>query len=375
LLDDVLDIHEARIRNLLYLYEAKRPDVLCAVFTGTDVLQHTFAHVLDRSHPLYARELEDEYRPRIAKYLAMVDEFVVKLEELAGGDVRWLFLSDHGFCSLHKKVYVNRYLEQAGLFRFARAKRGLLKVAVPIAKKMGITRERVKGVLGDKDSEKTRALFDRISRQTGAVDWGKTKVFAWSTDGVYVNLRSRFPFGVVEDGVDYQRIRDEAKEVLLALRDPDGGRQVIDRVMYREEVYSGTELGYAPDLFLEVTDGPYQLSHAFNPQSGGIFESQSWQTGRHHKDGMILVAGNSVERGRIGGAIWDVAPTILHWMGQPIPDAMDGKPLMDAFTREFQERHEVKRCPSVDATAEVFEFTDEEKDELEKRLEGLGYLG
>ena len=376
LIDDIIEVHRNRIKNLLYLYEQKRPDLMCGVFTGTDLLQHTFTHVLDSSHPLYSKELEEMYRPRIGEYMSMIDDLVTKMREMTGDKARWLFLSDHGLSSLYKKVYVNRYLEDAGLLSFAHVRKGFLDVAVPLAKKIGLTRDLMQKVLGGKNDDiKSSNLLDRMNRQTGAVDWAKTRVFAMSTDGVYVNIKSRFPFGIVEDGEDYQRAREEAKAALLKLRDPDNDRQVIDKVIFKEEIYSGQELPNAPDLFLEVTDGPYQLSHTFEPKSSGIFEVQDWQTGRHHKDGMIMMWGDSVEAGKITGSIWDVAPTILHWMGFPIPNAMDGTPIRNAFTREFQNSHQVETCPSVEAQAQEFQWSDDEKEELEKRLEGLGYLG
>lgn len=376
LIDDVLQIHESRIKNLLYLFETKKPNLMVSVFTGSDILQHTFYQVLDSSHPLHNQERAEKYLPKIERYFSMLDDFITQLMVLTENKVQWLFLSDHGFGALHKKVYVNRYLEEKGLFHFAKARKSFLDKTVPIAKRLGITRQRIQKIIGESnDYAKSSNWLAKMNRMTGSVNWEKTRIFAMATDGVFVNLKSRWRFGIVDDGEEYHRVREEAKDVLLKLRDPNGNRKVIDKVYYPEDLYSGPELKKAPDLFLEVTDGPYQLSHSFTPGTDEVFDNEEWQTGRHHRDGMIMLSGESIQPGHITGRIWDVAPTILHWMGFPIPDNMGGKPLLDAFTQEFQALHQIEHCTSVEHRMDDFHWSDDEKDELEKRLEGLGYLG
>jgi len=58
---------------------------------------------------------------------------------------------------------------------------------------------------------------------------------------------------------------------------------------------------------------------------------ESW--GVHRKEGVLMVVGPGIRKGyKIRGArIMDLAPTILHTMGIPVPSDMDGRVLEEIF--------------------------------------------
>jgi arylsulfatase A-like enzyme len=82
--------------------------------------------------------------------------------------------------------------------------------------------------------------------------------------------------------------------------------------------------------------------------------------------------GNRVE----GARIVDVAPTVLYALGLPIPEDMDGRPLLEIFTEDYQATHPVQYASPVlggEATPEEA-YDAEDAAEMERRLRGLGYV-
>jgi len=74
-------------------------------------------------------------------------------------------------------------------------------------------------------------------------------------------------------------------------------------------------------------------------------------------------------------SIVDLAPTILFVFGVPIPSDMDGRPLKELFEPSS---HLAKGSVQYQA-AEVgikreYHVTEEENEEIKKRLRALGYL-
>ena len=66
--------------------------------------------------------------------------------------------------------------------------------------------------------------------------------------------------------------------------------------------------------------------------------------GSHRLDGILIARGKPFRKGiEVEGArLIDMAPTILHLMGQPVPDDMDGRVLEELFDPEFLARHPIQ---------------------------------
>lgn len=71
----------------------------------------------------------------------------------------------------------------------------------------------------------------------------------------------------------------------------------------------------------------------------------------------------------------DIAPTLLHLHGCPIPESMDGSPLTSTFTEPFRENREVETTTAF-GRHERGEggLSEEEDEELQEQLEKMGYL-
>jgi len=95
-------------------------------------------------------------------------------------------------------------------------------------------------------------------------------------------------------------------------------------------------------------------------------------------DGVILLAGPGVRRGeRVEGVrIEDVAPLVLHLLGVPAGDDMDGRVPVELFTDEWLAAHPVKTVPTHerDRTIVPAERDDAVDAELMRELRALGYV-
>jgi hypothetical protein len=98
-------------------------------------------------------------------------------------------------------------------------------------------------------------------------------------------------------------------------------------------------------------------------------------------DGVILLAGSGLKSGtRISGAsIFDVAPTLLHLLGQPAAADMDGTVLTAALQAETLRRTPVRTVASYEtgarrAASDAGEHPKLDKDVLDD-LKTLGYIG
>ena len=72
-----------------------------------------------------------------------------------------------------------------------------------------------------------------------------------------------------------------------------------------------------------------------------------------------------------------MAPTLLHLMGQKVPDDMDGRVLTEAFDAEFAQRHSAEYAETPAGLVEEAEdksYSKEEAKQIEARLKALGYI-
>jgi hypothetical protein len=92
-----------------------------------------------------------------------------------------------------------------------------------------------------------------------------------------------------------------------------------------------------------------------------------------------------------GASILDLAPTILHAMGVPVPEELDGRVLSEAFeagsplarpvhhsqSKVYKEQVDEAGAEDGDVGAGGGEpdLTDEEMAEVQEKLRGWGYAG
>ncbi|RQH00364.1 alkaline phosphatase family protein [Natrarchaeobius oligotrophus] len=282
-------------------------------------------------------------------------------------------VSDHGFGPIHQLVFVNHVLEREG-YLFRREDQGTRGALASL----GISRDRITNALervGISEemliSTLPRGLVDSVAEQIPGdhalydVDFDRTVAFVHDAGNCYVNDTDRFENGVVSP-MDVPDVKAELVSVFESVTD-ENGRSVLS-------VEDGDELfptdDESPDLIVNGVDG-YESRTAITDR---VFGDTGTYAASHRSQGIVLCHGPSIDPGATlrGARVVDVAPTLLHGIGQPVPDNVDGRVLFDAFrsdatpSRTKVERTSVSRRERDDVDDD---FTD-----VENRLKGLGYM-
>jgi predicted AlkP superfamily phosphohydrolase/phosphomutase len=199
---------------------------------------------------------------------------------------------------------------------------------------------------------------------------------------IYINLKGRDPFGIVEPGEEYQRLRDELAAGLYKIINPLWGQPYVKKVYMREEIYSGENLDSLPDIVFEPYDLSCVDSGDFEFFSNKLFDGSVGISGAHRSNGMIIMWGNKVvvhnanQQSALVKMV-DLAPTILYLLGEPIPDGMDGRVISEAISNEYLQVQPPQRSKDDSTIApndSLDGFTQQEEEELISRLTDLGYL-
>ena len=188
-----------------------------------------------------------------------------------------ILLSDHGFCAVHREVYLNHLLAEEGYLKFK--------------------------------TDPPKDIRDMSAR---------TQAYSLIPGRIFINLKGREAEGPVEPSA-YESLRDELSKKLLAMADPDTGQQVIEKVIRREEVYSGPWLEEAADLIAIPYDG-YDLKG--NVDKDELMHKGAL-VGMHTLDDALLYI-HSQEIVKEDLCVVDLMPTLLQLMGIPSPADLNG---------------------------------------------------
>lgn len=384
-LQDMLAFDVTRTDTIIWTMQHKPWDLMACVLKTPDTVHHEVWHLIDPMHPRYDAELNRQYAHLVLEYFQKIDECVGRIIAAAPPDTFVAIMSDHGGGPFHKFFHVNNWLAQQGLLKFKRTPLSMLKRALfkagftPITSlkivsflRLGRLRRRVKRGRG-------RGMLKRLFLSFGDVDWARTQAFAVGNFGqIYINIKGQRRHGIVEPGAEYERIRDQIIRSALALRDPDGGDQVIAKVYKKEELYTGNRVSIAPDLILHTDRSKYvSFGHA-DFGSNKVLEPSVGQTGHHTMDGIVVLHGPGVKANQaIKGQIIDIAPTVLYAMGLPVPSIMDGRVLQDGFTADYLARHPMANtvASSISANESTDVYSEEDEAQVMDRLRDLGYVG
>ena len=135
----------------------------------------------------------------------------------------------------------------------------------------------------------------------------------------------------------------------------------------------------APDILWAIED--WSWGTIWNiPEEGGWFGKLD--LAHHRPNGLFMAAGPGIAAGlQVREAeIVDMAPTILHWMGIPVPVEMDGQVLeeimlpSEEIPRTSASVEETGLAPGYDLEPVICSTKEESESEVWERLQGLGYL-
>jgi arylsulfatase A-like enzyme len=106
-------------------------------------------------------------------------------------------------------------------------------------------------------------------------------------------------------------------------------------------------------------------------------------TGDHTMYGILIMSGDGIQENvwLEACSVLDIAPTILHLMGLPIGQDMEGHVIREALTPRFLKRHPIKYIPTYEdliiKREEGMEAPQLDRDldkEIMERLRSLGYI-
>lgn len=321
-----------RKRNaMLHFLLAKPWDFFFIVYTGADRIQHLRWDEIMALHP------------RAVEYYQMVDEALgMALNALESEDIL-MVVSDHGFQGATRKFYLQEYLYRQGwlqmkssirhraeIFGMARALARLLRVQRP-ARRL-YRRLRHKQIMELSNADHLAILPD--------LDWPKSRAWLQSTSGELAGYADIF----FDDSVTEEQI-GELQAALLEICDPKNGQPLVVEV-HREDAFGcgpfATHQRHLVVLSGENTSIYTQLGRKDLWETRGLGRDVS--SGVHHQDGVLYLYGAGVKQGvNIAPThVYDVVPTVLSFMGVPLPADLDGKLMEEPFARPLLSRTDVE---------------------------------
>lgn len=382
-----------RFRVAEHLMEKYPWDLLWLVVSATDGAAHFFWKYFDPQHPLYNPQAAIRYGETIREAYSRVDAEIGRTLEKMPPQTTVLIVSDHGQGGISDRaIHLNLWLAQEGLLAFRQSNRGSPQALA--ARGLGGLKKALYSRLSFQALTKLRRLFpDRLRRSLGpetffpGIDWQRTRAFSEEVRGnIWINLRGRDPQGIVDPGEEYEVLRTLIIERLPKISDPITGERLIHHVYRREELHPGPYVERLPDLIIEGRQ-PDLFKPRGDTQRGEAVRILSREemaglktSGGHRMEGILLAWGPGVaHRKKISeGQLVDLAPTVMHLLGEPVPQEMEGRVLSEIFTPEFRDQQPVKYTPEgVEGapSAPEGEYSEEESQAVKERLEGLGYFG
>jgi predicted AlkP superfamily phosphohydrolase/phosphomutase len=345
---------EAQWFAIARLLMQEEPCELTAIlFDGVDKLQHLCYHLLVPTlASRHTAEWEQRVRGLCLDYFRQLDRFLHAIVDAAGPEARVFMASDHGFCAAGDQIfYANVWLEQQGYLGWK------------------------EGTALDYEG---RLTLDGHAGPDDLIDWSRTVAFALtaSSNAIWIRRKGNGATQGIADN-DYPRFRQRLIDGLTTLTDSATGVRVVERVMTREEAYPGTAVDDAPDLTLVLRD------HSFLSvlRTDGVLKRRNLPYGTHHPDGIFMAAGPSIRHGveLAPFPIVDIAPTLMHTLGLPLPLGLDGAPIADAFEPSWIKAHPIryeegKAALQPASLATPASLGAEGDEEILRRLKALGYL-
>lgn len=283
-------------RFRLFKDELRKLDkgLLVCVFVSPDRIQHMFYRYLDKKSPLH-KEISSHQHARSA-----IEDVYKYSDRILGWTMKYLddkttliVLSDHGFTTFRQTVHLNTWLAQNGFLQFK-----------------------------DINLGKSDEFFENV-------DLSRSKAYALGLNSLYINIRGREKFGMVEPGAEVEKVKAEIIEKLEQLRDTKTGLKIVKKVYDTAKEYKGPFTRNAPDLIVGYYDGyrtSWQTALGAAPEMSLEDNKKKW-SGDHLID-PDLVPGILLSNKKIkvtNPALVDMAVTILAEFGLKPSKEMEGK--------------------------------------------------
>jgi len=280
-------ILKERVNLLNYALDNYEDGLLFFYFSSTDLQSHMLWWDTDAKHPYRSAGEARKYFKHLQDLYCRMDKVVGALLKRYGKKAQIIVMSDHGFTNFKRQFNLNTWL-------------------------------RNNGYLGPPDCN---SIFQDA-------DWSVSRAFGLGINSLYLNLKGRERYGIVEPGHEREHLIEELIFKLEAVRDEDG-RKVIRKVRRTDKVFSGSAMKYAPDLIIGYNR---DFRASWKTCLGGITEEVLLD------NDSAWCADHCVDISEVPGVLFsnrpiavsdpsliDLAPSILTGFGLKIPPTVEGR--------------------------------------------------
>jgi predicted AlkP superfamily phosphohydrolase/phosphomutase len=187
---------------------------------------------------------------------------------------------------------------------------------------------------------------------------------------VYVNDTERFDDGIVPpDAVE--SVKADLIDLFESAADPETGDEPL-RVADGNDLFPTDP--DAPDLVVEADEGYTVSTGSLSPTT---FSDATDLVADHKPEGVFLAWGDDIAPGSVpeDSTVFDFAPTVLHGLGDPIPEDAPGRVLSEIFASGSDPAEAAVRTATVGGRdGGTAAADDEDFSDVEDRLKGLGYM-
>jgi predicted AlkP superfamily phosphohydrolase/phosphomutase len=268
--DDFRQTADKRAEAVLHLMSSEAWQFFMVVFMETDRLHHFMWQYMESDDPTYAPVFLDAYR--------QIDAIAGRIVAALNDDDALIILSDHGFTTLIKEVYLNVWLEEQGFLRFSPGGQRGLETMLP-----------------------------------------ESRVFSLDPGRLYVNVQGREPGGTVPRS-SLDDVLAELTDALSGLVDPETGAPIVKHVYRADDIYHGPLRERAPDLLVMPHDG-YDIKGTFDSTA---LTGRGKLVGMHKYDNATLFVRDhaiTVQH----ASVHDVLPTACKLAQVECPPGVDGR--------------------------------------------------
>ncbi|GGM29033.1 alkaline phosphatase family protein [Haloarcula argentinensis] len=378
--EELVDTVEKRGKGIELFCDKYDWNLLVAMFYSTEQAHHQFAPFIDPDHPLH----DPEEAKSVKRVYQAVDKQIGRLRARVGDDTPFVIMSDHGFCPVYERIYVNRILEEHGYYTppadtTDSSNPSIRLQLIDTLKRSDIVRSAFRRssnvpVLNDIVKSIISSYRDESQQKSLSADWSETVAFnGYAHGGIFLNTEAHNPEGIV--GAD--EVDDLVDDIITDLEADDYLGPRIEGAFRREDVFDGENVELMPHIILRFRDGYLGSSGYEQRQSRSASElrANGDTVGFHTMDGLFLASGEEIRATDVDGAsILDIAPTVLHYFDQSVPTHYDGDVLDEVFKpgthiRERSITHVESEFTDIDRKQSSTDL-----DEVEQRLQDMGYL-
>jgi predicted AlkP superfamily phosphohydrolase/phosphomutase len=249
---DLEIVLKKRVETMWYFWKREPWDFFMTHIMETDRLHHFFwEYYEDKTQPWY---------DLFIRIYNLIDNIIGQIVDSMPKETGLLLLSDHGFTTLKKEFYLNRWLSENGYLSFNQSMPSSLK---------------------------------KIDESSIA--------YSLYPGRIYINLKGREICGSVSTEIEYEQYRRMISNQLMNLSDPDTGNPIVLSVLNGEEVFSNSRISkfrkrsfidiqrqQHPDLMVVANKG-YDIKGILTSEQ--LFKKQHFN-GMHTIDNAFLLGKN-----------------------------------------------------------------------------------